>query len=379
MTRVICASIFLFGCAHQKVQRVQMDPIVFTAQPGGGVSTIDPEALFAEAGAAYQEKKYKEAVEIWDRMVADFGESRYLDACLYNAGLALEALGDLEGASAHYRKLIARACKDQCNDVIDGLYRLGSVYVQQQNWAASAELWKQVLQRKDLTLSDRVEALARRAEAQFNLRDLGAAERTIREQQELLKANAEVERLDNDFFVGMSAYYFGRIAHEQYRLLPVRLPEKQMQQDLEDKARMLLLAQARYLDAMRANNVDWATASGYQIGSLYHELYNDLVNAPVPPQLSGEAKDVYLEQVRDRVKTLLQKAVQIHEKNLLMAERNGVDNEWVRRSNEEMAALKRLLIPGSTVQPQGKEPPKPAPPPPPLPKPKDDVPPRVLM
>ena len=383
MTRVMAASIFVAGCAHQKAQQVQMDPIVFAAQPGGGVSTIDPEALFAEAGAAYQDKRYKEAVEIWDRMVSDFGESRYLNACLYNAGLALEAAGDLDQAAAHYRKLIARPCapekSGQCNDVIDGLYRLGSVYVQQQNWAASAELWKQILQRKDLTLSDRVEALARRAEAQFNLRDLGAAERTIREQQDLLKANAEVERLDNDFFVGMSAYYFGRIAHEQYRLLPVRLPEKQMQQDLEDKARMLLLAQARYLEAMRVNNVDWATASGYQIGSLYHELYNDLVNAPVPPQLSGEAKDVYLEQVRDRVKTLLQKAVQIHEKNLLMAERNGIDNEWVKRSNEEMAALKRLLVPGSTLAPADKGATKPAPPPPPLPKPKDDVPPRVLM
>src|SRR5262249_52376319 len=155
--------------------------------------------------------------------------------------------------------------------------------------------------------------------------------------QELVKANSEVERLDTDFFVAMGAYYFGRIAHEQYRLLPVRLPEKQMAEDLENKARLLLMAQARYLDAMRVNNLDWATAAGYQIGSLYHELYDDLVNAPVPPRLDSEGRDVYLEQVRERVKTLLQKAVAIHEKNLLMAERNGVNNEWVKRSNEEMA------------------------------------------
>ncbi len=201
---------------------------------------VDPEALFAEAGAAYQDKRYTDAVAIWDKMVADFGESRWVNASLYNAGLALESAGDLDGAAARYRKLIARdaLCKPPCADVIDGFYRLGSLYVTQKNWSASVELWKQVLSRKDLTLSDRVEALARRGEAQFNLRDFGAAERTIREQAELVKANAEVERLDTDFFVGMSAYYFGRIAQEQYRLLPVRLPEKQLAEDLENKARM---------------------------------------------------------------------------------------------------------------------------------------------
>ncbi len=263
-----------------------------------------------------------------------------------------------------------------CSDVVDGFYRLGSVYVTQKNWAAATELWKQVLSRKDLTVSDRVEALARRAEAQFNLRDLGAAERTIRDQKDLVAANAEVERLDTDFFVGMSAYYFGRIAHEQYRLLPVRLPEKQMAEDLENKARMLLLAQGRYLEAMKVNNVDWATAAGYQIGSLYHELYDDLVNAPVPPRLDGEAKDVYLDEVRKQVRGLLQRAVSIHEKNLLMAERNGVDNEWVRRSNQEMEQLKHLLVPGATPTPREPQNPPEAPP---LPKPKDDAPPRILM
>jgi len=370
----VAVAVAVAGCAHQKEQHVEMDPIVFAARPEGGVSMIDPEALFAEAGAAYADKRYRDAVAIWDRMVADFGNSRWINACLYNAGLALEAAGDLDGAAAHYRKLTSRDCGSACSDQIDGLYRLGSVYVEQKNWTAAAELWKQTLARKDITLSDRVEAQGRRAEAQFNLRDLGAAERTIREQQDLVKANADVERLDTDFFVGMGAYYLGRIAHEQYRLLPVRGPDKQMAEDLENKARMLVMAQARYLEAMRVNNVEWATAAGYQIGSLYHELYDDLINAPV--QASGEAREVYLEQLRERIKTLLQKAVAIHEKNLLMAERNGVENEWVKRSNEEMANLKRLLVPGSPLPtPQA----KPQPPAPPLPRPKDELPPRIVL
>src|SRR6202008_4359900 len=105
--------------------------------------------------------------------------------------------------------------------------------------------------------------------------------------------------------------------------------------DLEAKARMLLVAQSRFLDAMRVDNVEWATAAGFQIGTLYREFYDDLVGAPVPAQLQGEAREVYLDEVKRQVHTLLQRAISIHEKNLLMAERLGEQNDWVRRSNEQ--------------------------------------------
>ena len=66
----------------------------------------------------------------------------------------------------------------------------------------------------------------------------------------------------------------------------------------------------------------------------------------MPPGLKGDARDVYLEEVRKQVKTLLQKAIAIHEKNHLMAERVGEKNQWVQRSNEQMEQLKKLLTPG---------------------------------
>jgi len=153
-----------------------------------------------------------------------------------------------------------------------------------------------------------------------------------------------------------------------------------MARDLEAKARVLLVAQSRFLDAMRVNNVEWATAAGFQIGSLYREFYDDLVGAPVPPQLTGEARDVYLEEVRKQVKNLLQKAITIHEKNVLMGERNGEKNEWVRRSNEQMEQLKKLLVPGPVAPqpPDSAEPPA-KPDTPPLPRPRDEVKPPVVL
>jgi len=371
------------GCAHtQKAapqeQHVTMEPMVFAAQPDGRVETVDAASLFARAGAAYGQKDFDAALALFDRVVHDFPDSRYVCPALYNAGLSLEAKNDLVTAADRYRRITVEHA--DAKEAIDAWYRLGFVQAQAKNWPAAVETYGTILARKDLTLGDRIEALARRGVAQFGAHDLIAAEHTFRDELAYFHAHESEERLDSDFFVAMGAYYLGECAHEMYKALPVRLPERQLTRDLEAKARQLLVAQARFLDAMRVNNGEWATAAGFQIGSLYREFYDDLVGAPVPPDLTGEAREVYLDEVRKQVKNLLQKAITIHEKNVLMAERIGEKNEWVRRSNEQMEQLKKLLMPGpATAQPPDSAVPPAEPQTPPLPRPRDEVKPPVVL
>jgi len=371
------------GCAHtQKAapqeQHVTMEPMVFAAQPDGRVETVDAASLFARAGAAYGQKDFDAALALFDRVVHDFPDSRYVCPALYNAGLSLEAKNDLVTAADRYRRITVEHA--DAKEAIDAWYRLGFVQAQAKNWPAAVETYGTILGRKDLTLGDRIEALARRGVAQFGAHDLIAAEHTFRDELAYFHAHESEERLDSDFFVAMGAYYLGECAHEMYKALPVRLPERQLTRDLEAKARQLLVAQARFLDAMRVNNGEWATAAGFQIGSLYREFYDDLVGAPVPPDLTGEAREVYLDEVRKQVKNLLQKAITIHEKNVLMAERIGEKNEWVRRSNEQMEQLKKLLMPGpATAQPPDSAVPPAEPQTPPLPRPRDEVKPPVVL
>ena len=371
------------GCAHtQKAapreQHVTMEPMVFAAQPDGRIETVDAASLFARAGAAYGQKDFDAALALFDRVVHDFPDSRYVCPALYNAGLSLEAKNDLVTAADRYRRITVEHA--DAKEAIDAWYRLGFVQAQAKNWPAAVETYGTILARKDLTLGDRIEALARRGVAQFGAHDLIAAEHTFRDELAYFHAHESEERLDSDFFVAMGAYYLGECAHEMYKALPVRLPERQLTRDLEAKARQLLVAQARFLDAMRVNNGEWATAAGFQIGSLYREFYDDLVGAPVPPELTGEAREVYLDEVRKQVKNLLQKAITIHEKNVLMAERIGEKNEWVRRSNEQMEQLKKLLMPGpATAQPPDSAVPPAEPQTPPLPRPRDEVKPPVVL
>jgi tetratricopeptide (TPR) repeat protein len=377
----VIVAVALAGCAHapaKRAQSVEMEPMVFQAHPSGQVEMVDAASIFERAGAAYRDQKFAEATQLFDRVVTDYPDSRYVVPSLYNAGLALEAQHDIDAAIARYKRITIEH-RSETNDVLDAWYRMGLVFSDAKNYAAAADIYAQILTRKDLTLPDRVEAMARRGVAQFAQKDWIASERTFRETLAWYRAHENEERLDNDFFLAQAAYYLGEVAHEQYRSLPVRLPEKQLAKDLEAKARLLLVAQSRFIDAMKVNHVEWATAAGFQIGELYREFYDDIVSAPVPPELKGEARDVYRDEVKKQVKTLLQKAISIHEKNVLMAERLGEDNQWVHRSNQQMEQLRKLLLPGPVTAPEPDSEPGKAVTQPPLPKPRDEVKPRVVL
>jgi tetratricopeptide (TPR) repeat protein len=379
----VAAALALVACAHTppvktppKETRVEMEPMTFERTPSGELRTVDAQSLFDEAGAAFGDKRFADAVRLYDELQKRFPDSRLAVPALYNSGLALEGASDVAGAVERYKALLARGGPTQ--DLIDTQFRLAAAHATLKNWSAAAEVWSQVLRRSgpckagescELTLTDRLEALARRAEAQLEMGDLIATERTLREQQETIRRWQGEERLERDFFVAMGAYLYGRVAHARYRALPLRLPEKRLADDLEQKGQMLLVAQRRYLDAMRVNNVEWATAAGYQIASLYRELYDDLLAAPVPPNLAGsdEARDIYREELKKQIKNLLYKAISTHEKNLLVAERTGVRNEWVEKSNAQIESLKGLLgltptSPPPSAPPLPTAPPTPSPP-----------------
>src|ERR1043165_9334373 len=117
--------------------------------------------------------------------------------------------------------------------------------------------------------------------------------------------------------MGLVKYQLGQSPHERFRAIPLRLPEKQMAKDMDDKARLLLSAQRHYIDTIKLGNPQWASASGYQIGSLYEELYDCFIHAPVPSELqrpdAREARDIYYEELQKKIRVLLEKSVRTHE------------------------------------------------------------------
>lgn len=342
------------------VEQVEMEPLTIAVTGEGAerhVESYDAASLFEDAGSALQAERWADAAAGYDRIIKEFPASRYVRSSLYNAGLALEGQRDFAGAAARYRQLADQPGENR--DTLDALFRLGACEAELGNWPASAEAFGRLLQHGDLSTEDHLEALARRGLAQYNMKD-PAAERTFREAVALYKQNSEFERIDDTFYVALAQFYLGELAHDQFRLLPIRLPERVMKRDVEAKVESLLVAQERYVDVGRIKNVPWATAACYQMAMLYQELYDALLAAPVP-SMTDEMRAVYFEELHKQIEPLLRRAIHMQELTQRVAESNGVENEWVRKSNDQLARLRALVMPSTSPTPTSS--PSPTPPP----------------
>jgi TolA-binding protein len=360
------------------VTAYEMEPVKITAVKGPDgqhLESFDATDLFEQAGAALSEKRYDEAVRTYDRLLKEFNDPRYKKAAIYNAGLALQGKKEWVAAIERFRTLVVEF--PETADAKDGLFQIGASYAEMENWPTSATIFAEILQRKDLSADDRIEAMGRRGYAQFKLKDLDTAERTFKSALGYFTQIERDERLQTDFYLGLCKYHLGQIPHERFRAVPLRLPEKQMSIDMEEKARLLLYAQRQYIEAIKLGNPQWASASGFQVGSLYEEFYDAFIHAPIPPELLGpnptqaEKREIYFDELRKKIRILLEKSVRVHEQNLMMLERLGVDNEWRNKSKLAYAKLQKLLDPSARLAPgeEGPETPLPAPPAPATPVP----------
>jgi tetratricopeptide (TPR) repeat protein len=330
-----------------EVVRLDMEPIKIEATKDGDgvhIEAFDAPELFEHAGKALSDKRFDDAIAEYQKLLKSFPESSYVRPTFYNLGLAQIGKKDWPSAIDSFKALIDRFPAHA--DAKDSLFQLGACYAEQGNWPASAEVCARLLDRKDLTADDRIEAIARRGFAQFNLNDVDTAEKTFRSAVAYKQQIDTEERLSTDFYLAFSQYHIGQIFHLRFRKAPLRLPDSQLDKDLDQKAHLLLTAQRAYIDTIKFGNPAWASAAGFQVGSLYEELYDAFVNVPVPAELDKEARQVYVEELRKKIRILLEKSLRWQRENLLMIERLGVASEWADKSKLAYAKVLKLLDPG---------------------------------
>lgn len=348
------------GLGLQKVRKIELEPIRLEASAVEGgeprIEVLDAHTLFDDGGRMLSQKKYATAIQYYDKLLEKFPQSKLVGVSLYNAGLANEALADYAKAASYYEQLIRSFPRGR--DAGDAAFRLGACYAELKRWSESAKVFGLLAQRPEIGVGDRLEALARQGLALFQQGDYAETKATLRKALRYHRSVAASERLDTDFFLAMIHYYLAALPHREYREAPMT-PGAKLALQLDNKARLLLSAQAAYINTIKVKNGYWAAAAGFQIGSLYREFYN-LLMTTLPnfdeaarknakkakisvDQAQADLKRIYLEEVHKKVKVLLQKAIRVYEKNLLMAQRVGVQSNWVRKTRMEIDELRHLL------------------------------------
>ncbi|HKE16207.1 MAG TPA: hypothetical protein VKB80_15145 [Kofleriaceae bacterium] len=350
-----------------RVTTVDVEPmrVEVARGPAGGTQVVvyDARELFDRAGGALAADRYAEALALYDRLLASFPASQLVPPAQFNAGLALEGMRRLDEAVARYLDVVRRAGATRYG--LDAHIRAGAVLSELARWSDALRLFDELFARRDLGAADRIEIATRRGYVLVESRRYPDAEEALAAVIDLA-GSGERARPDSRYFVAMAQYYLAEIPRRQAEVVRLELPEAELQQNLEVKAKLVLLAQRRFEDTIRLGNVYWATAAGYQLGSMQQDMWRALTSAPVPPQLDAQASAIYTAEVRALARAHLDKALAAHVMNVKVADHLAAHTPWSESSRQRIAELTALIAreaKGPSAGAWGRTPPGPAGPP----------------
>jgi tetratricopeptide (TPR) repeat protein len=317
------------------------------AREGGGYEfeSYDASELFKRATELLNTQKCDDAVALYDKLVQEFAASEYVSASLYNAGLCLQALGKFGPAAEHYSNV--RKLRPDSEDVKDASFLLAEVLIQLERFQEAQAIADELLAREDLSPEERLEGMARRAQALLGVGSLDEAERYAQSALAYFRTRPKDKPIRDEFFAAACNYVLAesfRIRAEAEAFPEELEPQKQV---LIHRAQLLLQAQREYFNTISFQNLDnlhWAAASGYRIGHMYDELWHAVMNAPVPKSLKKEGAAAYHDELAKLIKPLIRHAIRYWEMTLMFIERTGMKTTWAEKTKSDLARVRVLLL-----------------------------------
>lgn len=331
------------GCGTS-ARVIRMDPLRIESQvtpEGVRVEVMDPEVLFIEGAQAFEARKHREAARKFGLIVERFPESRLMKAALYNRALALLAFPRPLDAARDFEEYLRLFPDD--NDAADAWQKLGQAYSESGEWEKADAALKRRLELEPLILMQEVEIRARLTRG---ARMLGRYEET-RNQVDKVKALHDRYRtlpeMDGNYYVAMASFEGAEAYCDLFGRIKFILPVERMEKDLIDKATLFLKAQSEYLATIRLRNTYWGVKAGVQVGRLYEEFFEDIMNAEVPPELAPDEMEIYLGELKKKTRPLVRKAVDAYERNMALARMYGAKDEWFGDTHERLGRLRKIL------------------------------------
>jgi TolA-binding protein len=337
-------------------QVIEFDAVTVTADLD--LEKLNDEELFAVGTAAFAAEDFKQAARFFGRLADFHPQSSYRREALYNAGLAHERLAEWE--SAYYRFIELADPEKGQGDALDATFRVAETLYHQERFDEAAALLARVAERQDISVNYRIEARVQQGICEHKADHSEQAEATLRKALGQYQALADKDEV-GDYLPAQAHFYVGEIYRLRYEAAKLDASKgvDKLAVDLEEKSQLLLKAQGYYLQSIRVGNGEWITASGAQIGLLYENMYEHMVNAPVPPEFDEEEAQVYRQEVRKKIRMLLIKSINFYEQTLEAAERTGSQNEFVERTRENLRKVQKLLLADAEGEPDAAPPPQP--------------------
>ena len=348
---LLLVAVAVTGCVHvrkdvspggkdKNAQEVKFDEVTITGDLE--LEKLNDEELFAAATSYYAAEDYTQAARYFGRICDFHQKSKHYRPALYNAGLALEKIKAWEDAWVRFSVLSDPKAN---GDALDAAFRVAECSYHLERYTDAIDVLKVIADRAELSPDKRIEARVQQGICELELDQKDAAESTLRSVLTLWNSRPDKDLVD-DYFPAQAQFFIGeifRLHYEDVQLDGSKSTAK-LAEDLEFKSELLLSSQGHYLRAIRIGNGYWATAAGNRIGGLYENMYDHMIHAPAPAELSPSEQELYKVELRKKIRVLIGKAITVYERTLEAAERIGASSPFVQQTRESLQRMKDLLL-----------------------------------
>ncbi|MEI6079396.1 MAG: hypothetical protein WCQ53_01995 [bacterium] len=276
---------------------------------------------------------------------------------LYNAALSLERASKCDKAVKIFKEIANE--KSYVTLLKDSYYRIGACCHKQKNWACVIENlnnWKNA--QTELSLVEEFEFRVRKGTAYFELQSyrdvvdyLESAVKVLKDQKAFLVLNAKNMGYSEEKINVLGLWALEDLATSYVKIgdnIKISYPsgdtEKtifdRLNKQLDLKAFYYIKAQDTYLEMLNYGDRDSATKGLYLLGELYKDIYSNLLNSELPPQIIKKKLDKeYIRELKEMLRPLLKKAEAAFTKNKSISEEYKFNNEWVDKSTAALTTL----------------------------------------
>lgn len=305
------------------------------------VERLDDEELWLCGQAATQAQEHLRAA-ICFSLLADRSPMgpRWREATL-GAGAAWERLGDWERALHRYHA----AFEPEGPDALSLIWKLSNAYYELHRFPEAIELLDPLVEQEDLSLEDRIRARTWRGICKLEMGEWDDAEMDLRRAILAHRRNHGEERVEV-YHVAQAQFFVGEVYRLRFEAIRIDQTDDlpRLSETIEEKSGFLLSAQGHYVRTLRLGHPHWVTAAGQRIGELYERFHDEMIEAPIPSDLTPNQAELYKAELRRKIRILVKKAISAYEQTLSVAERLGLETAFVEKTKAGLARMEKLLL-----------------------------------
>lgn len=298
-------------------------------------SSIRRNAEFDAAAALVAMKAWPRAIDVLegfrrnhpgDPLVAD--ATRNLAVAYVETGQSgraateLERIADGSGETPEFRR--------------EALWRAAELYQKASEPAGAQRSYEKFVTRFPAPLDPAMEARQRLADMAGAARDIQSRDRWLTDVIDADRAAGAQRTERSKYLAAKATLLFAEPAGAMFAAVELKAPLKK---SLADKTQAMQRALDAYGRAAQYGVAEVTTAATYSMAELYKRLAKDLMESERPKNLGAEELEQYDVLLEEEAFPFEEKAIGIHEANATRT-RDGVYDQWVKKSFEELAKLK---------------------------------------